>query len=357
MSYTLRGRFESRLAAVLLPLAVAVVLGLAVDAWWPVELAGLMIGVGLALDAGVYHPLLRYQAGWLAVPLGALELALVTGLALALDVAAPLGAAVGFFAASWLWAQVLGHAAFPLLRAEYAEDGGELARAGTIATAGVASTLVLLGGVAWATQPPVIHLHGVVRGPLVLDHEQTVVGGVVRGGIVITADGVTVRGTTTIGGDYGIEVRRARDVRLERVTVVRAAEDGIHARRSGVTIEDCNVLAAPGTQAVDVSFAMHEHTEISGCRIVGGQSGIEVHYTMASIHDNVVAGSGIALTEMSMGSIEANAADSIYCGDSSICEIERNHAGSIRVNYGSEGRLRDNRARRISASADSVLTR
>jgi hypothetical protein len=102
---------------------------------------------------------------------------------------------------------------------------------------------------------------------------------------------------------------------------------------------------------------MHEHTEISGCRIVGGQSGIEVHYTMASIHDNVVAGSGIALTEMSMGSIEANAADSIYCGDSSICEIERNHAGSIRVNYGSEGRLRDNRARRISASADSVLTR
>jgi hypothetical protein len=357
MSYTLRGRLESRLAAVLLPLAVAIALAAALPAWWPVELAALMIGVGLALDAAVYHPLFRYQPGWAALPLGALELAIVMALALGLDVPAPLEAAVGFFAASWLWAQIVGHAALPVLRPEYAEDGGELARAGTLAAAGVASTLVLLGGVAWATRPPVVHLHGTVQGPLVLDREQTLVGGVVRGGIVITADGVTLRGTTTIGGDYGIEVREARDVRLERVTVVGAHEDGIHARRSGVTIEDCNVLALPGTQGVDVSFAMHEHNEIAGCRVVGGRSGIEVHFTMASIHDNVVTGSGIALTEMSMGSVADNAADSIYCGDSSICEIERNDVASIRVNYGSEGRLRDNRAARVSASGDSVLTR
>jgi Right handed beta helix region len=357
MSYTLRGRLESRLAAVILPLAVAVTLAIGLREWWPVELAGLMVAVGLVLDAGVYHALLRYQPGWVALPLGALELVLVMGLAVGFDVAAPLEAAVGFFAASWLWAQVLGHAALPLLRPEYAEDGGELARAGRLLAAGVASAFVLLGGVAWATQPPVVHLHGVVQGPLVLDHEQTVVGGVVRGGIRITADGVTVRGTTTIGGDYGIEVREARDVRLERVTVVRAREDGIHARRSGVVIEDCNILAAPGTQGVDVSFAMHEHSEISGCRVIGGVSGIEVHYTMASIHDNVVVGSGIYLTEMSMGSIEDNTAHSIYCGDWSMCEIERNSAASIRVNANADARVRDNRAGRVSASADSVLRR
>lgn len=357
MSYTLRGRLESRLAAALLPLAVAAALAAGLHAWWPVELAALMVAVGLALDAAVYHPLFRYQPGWLALPLGALELAVVTALALSLDVAAPLDAAVGFFAASWLWAQILGHAALPLLRPEYAEDGGELARAGTLAAAGVASALVLLGGIAWTTRPPVVHLEGVVQGPLVLDREQTLVGGVVRGGIVITADGVTVRGTTTIGGDYGVEIREARRVRLERVTVVRAREDGIHARRSGVEIEDCNVLAGAGTQAIDVSFAMHEHSEISGCRIIGGRAGIEVHYTMAAIHDNVVTGSGIALTEMSMGSVNDNTADAIYCGDWSICEIERNTAGSIRVNFNSEGRLRDNRAGRISASPDSMITR
>src|SRR5829696_6700824 len=319
MSYTLRGRLESRLAAVLLPFGVAIALAAALPAWWPVQLAALMIAVGITLDAAVYHPLLRYQPGWFALPLGGLELVLVTALAFAFDVAAPLDAAVAFFAASWLWAQILGHAALPLLRAEYAEDGGELARAGTLAAAGVASAFVLVGGVAWATQPPVVHLHGVVQGPLVLDHEQTLVGGVVRGGIVITADGVTVRGTTTIGGD-----------------------DGIHARRSGVVIENCNVLAGPGTQGVDVSFAMHEHSEIAGCRVAGGVSGIEVHYTMASIRDNVVVGSGISLTEMSMGSIEDNAADSIYCGDWSLCEIEGNAAASIRVNANSDARVRDN---------------
>jgi hypothetical protein len=357
MSYTLRGRLESRLAAVLLPLGVAIALAAALPAWWPVQLAALMIAVGITLDAAVYHPLLRYQPGWVALPLGALELVLVTALAFAFDVAAPVDAAVAFFAASWLWAQILGHAALPLLRPEYAEDGGELARAGTLAAAGVASAFVLVGGVAWATQPPVVHLHGVVQGPLVLDHEQTLVGGVVRGGIVITADGVTVRGTTTIGGDYGIEVRESRDVRLDRVTVVRAREDGIHARRSGVVIENCNVLAGPGTQGVDVSFAMHEHSEIAGCRVAGGVSGIEVHYTMASIRDNVVVGSGISLTEMSMGSIEDNAADSIYCGDWSMCEIEGNAAASIRVNANSDARVRDNRAGRISASADSILRR
>jgi hypothetical protein len=357
MSYTLRGRLESRLAAALLPLAAAAVLAGTLRTWWPLQLAALMVAVGLVLDAGAYHPLLRYQPGWLALPLAALELALVMVLALAFDVQAPLDGAIAFFVGSWLWSQILGHAAFPLLRSEYAEDGGELARAGTLAAAAVASVLVLAGGIAWATQPPTVHLQGVVRGPLVLDREQTVVGGVVHGGIVITADGVTVRGTTTIGGDYGIEITEAHGVRLDDVTVVRATEDGIHARRSGVVIDGCNVLAAPGTQGVDVSFAMHEHSEISGCRVVGGRSGIEVHYTMASIHDNVVAGSGIALTEMSMGSVEDNVADSIYCGDWSICEIERNDALSIRVAFNSEGRMRDNNAGRVSASHDSVLRR
>ena len=39
MSYTLRGRLESRLATVLVALAVAVGLAFAVDSWWPLERA------------------------------------------------------------------------------------------------------------------------------------------------------------------------------------------------------------------------------------------------------------------------------------------------------------------------------
>jgi hypothetical protein len=127
MSYTLRGRVESRLAALLPVVLAACVLAAALHRWWPVEAAGLMLGLGLALDLQAYHPLLRYQPGWFALPLGLLELGLVLLVMRALAISAPLGAALLLFAAGWLCAQVLGHAGFPLLRLGYAEDGGESA--------------------------------------------------------------------------------------------------------------------------------------------------------------------------------------------------------------------------------------
>jgi hypothetical protein len=357
MSYTLRGRLESRLTAALLPIVVAAALASGLHKWWPLELAALMVAVGVALDIAVYHPLLRYQPGWLALPLGALELGLVVALAEAFGVRAPLEPAIAFFACSWLWAQLLAHAAFPLARAEYAEDGGELAGAGQAAAAAAVVVLALGGGVAWATSPPVVHLHGVVHGPLLVDREETIDGGVVHGGIVITADGVTIRGTTVIGGDYGIEIREADRITLDRVTILRAREDGIHARRSGVTVRDCTVVARPRTQGIDISFAMHEHSEVSRCTVVGGLSGIEIHFTMASVRDNVVTGSGIALTEMSMGTLEGNTADAIACSDHSFCEVEDNTAPSFATTYGSESTVDGNRFGRSRTSADSVVKR
>src|SRR5512132_12249 len=50
MSYTLRGRLESRLTAALLPVLVAATLAAGLRDWWPLELAALMVGVGVALD-------------------------------------------------------------------------------------------------------------------------------------------------------------------------------------------------------------------------------------------------------------------------------------------------------------------
>ena len=47
MSYTLRGRVETRLAAAVLPVLVAAVLAPILHKWWPLELAGLMLGIGL----------------------------------------------------------------------------------------------------------------------------------------------------------------------------------------------------------------------------------------------------------------------------------------------------------------------
>ena len=130
MSYTLRGRIESRLAALLPVVAAACVLAAAEHRWWPVEAVGLMLGAGIALDVLAYDRLLRYQPGWAAAPLGLLELGLVLLLMRVAAVAAPVWQAVALFAGGWLTAQALGHAGFPLLRLTYAEDGGELGRLG-----------------------------------------------------------------------------------------------------------------------------------------------------------------------------------------------------------------------------------
>jgi Periplasmic copper-binding protein (NosD) len=333
MSYTLRGRIESRLAAAALPLAVALAWSAVARAWWPLELAALVLAVGLALDVGAYHRLLAYQPGWAALPLGALELGVVMLLVRALDIPAPVGPAVAFFLLAWLWAQVLGHAGLPLARLEYAEDGGELGRAGMPLGLAVALVLVTAGGVAWLTQPPTVRLQGVVQGPLVLDHAQTLVGGVVRGGIVITADDVTVRDVTVVGGDYGIEIREAHRVRLDRVHVSEAREDGIHARQSEVRVTDCVVDAPPETQGIDLSFAMDDGmSSVEGCVVHGGDVGITMHTMMGEIDGNIVVGAawhGIELTEMSMGHVRSNEVSragnaSIYCGDHSVCHVEHN---------------------------------
>src|SRR5256885_17259848 len=128
MRYTGGGGRGSRLAALALPLAVALALAGALGSWWPVELCGLMAGVAFAADL-IYHPALAYQPGWAALPLGIVELAATLGLMRALSVGSPLPAALGFYAAAWTWSQLLSHAVLPLARREWSEDGGEVGSA------------------------------------------------------------------------------------------------------------------------------------------------------------------------------------------------------------------------------------
>ena len=356
MAYTLRGRLESRLAAALAPLLVACVLALALQAWWPVELALVMLGVGLALDAALYHRLLRYQPGWAALPLGLVELAAVMAFARLLDIAAPLTAALAFYAGSWLLAQLLGHAVFPLVRLSYGEDGGELGRAGP---AVAATALVVVGaalGIAWTTQPPLVRLSaGIHQGPLVLDSPQRLVGepgAVVEGGIVITADDVTVRDVTVLGGENGIEVENAERVVLERVSVLGAVLDGINARRSQVTIRECAVgsLVSPYAQGIDVSFSADlGMSVVENCLLTGGQEGIFVDSVHAVVRGNRVRGTtlrGITVTEMAMATVEDNDVRAgrgigILCSDYSMCDIRENYVADIRPDHGSSDKMRD----------------
>lgn len=355
MAYTLRGRLETRVAVSLGPLLAACVLALVLHRWWPVELAGLMLGVGLAVDGALYHRFFPYQPGWLALPFGLAELGVVMGLALPLSVDPPLVPALAFFAGSWLLAQTLGHAAFPLRRISYGEDGGELGGAGPVAGAVALMVLASAGSVAWVTKPPTVHLAaGVHQGPLVLDEEQILegeAGAIVRGGIVVNADGVTVRNVTVVGGEYGITVEDAERVLLEDVHVRRAVLDGINARRSQLTIRDCSVgnLVSPYGQGIDVSFAADlAPSVIEDCVLLGGQEGIFVDSVHAVVRDNRVRGStlrGITVTEMSMASVEENDVRDvlgigILCSDYSECEIHENSISDTRPDHASSDGMR-----------------
>jgi hypothetical protein len=385
MAYTLRGRLESRVAVTLAPLLAACVMALVAKAWWPVELAALMLAVGLALDA-VYHRLIPYQPGWAAVPLGLLELGGVMGLARLLDVAAPLAAALAFYAGAWLLAQVLAHAVLPLARLSYGDDGGELGRPGA---AVAALALVVLGsavGVAWATQPPIVRLEaGVHQGPLVLDHSQRLVGesgAVVRGGIVVTANDVTVRDVTVVGGEIGIEVDGAERVVLDGVEVLWAELDGINVRRSTVTVRDCVIREPIGShsQGIDISFSFDlGPSVVERCTVTGGMEGIVTHFARALVRDNLVRETslrGITLTEMSMADVEGNEVEDalgvgIFCGDYSMCRIEENSVSGtvadvesgdrtrmgfgILSHYGAEATLADNRLRGNARPTGSFL--
>jgi hypothetical protein len=349
MSYTLRGRIESRLAAMLAPRAAAAIASLALDDWWPIELAAMMLVIGLALDGTLYHRLLDYQPGWLAVPLGGLELVLVIAAARATDLHPPLRGALLLFVLAWLWTQVVGHAALPLLRDSYAEDGGELARGGAIAAAGACAVLLSALSVAWVTAPPTVRLAaGVHQGPLELDHEQELVGdpgAVVRGGIVIRADGVIVRDVTVVGGDHAIDIDLSENVVLDGVRVSGFAMDGIHARRSTVEIRDCAIRSPGGyTQGIDISFAAHLHMSVvENCTVTGGQEGIVTHSSNVVIQDNIVRRTtlrGITMTEMSMGHIEDNTVldalgVGIFCGDFSMCDVDGNTVVGTRVDRAS----------------------
>jgi hypothetical protein len=350
VSYTLRGRIESRLVAVLLPLAGAAAYSVATANWWAVQLVALMWGAGLALDVLAYHRLLPYQAGWVALPLGLAELGIVMGLARAAGISVPLGPALALFAAAWTLAQLLGHVVLPLARLGYATDGGELGRAGPAAAVAALALLAGAGGVAYAHLPPTVHLAaGVHRGPIVIDRREILAGSpgtIVEGGIVVRANGVTVRDLAVVGGENGIDVEGVERVKLVRVAVSGAALDGIHVRDASVTIRDCTVNSTGSRygQGIDISFAMtRPMSMVDGCRVVGGQEGIVTHFTMAKLVDNRVARTtlrAISMTEMSMGEIERNTVEDalgvgIFCNDHSMCDVRRNVVTGTRVDRAS----------------------
>lgn len=338
MSYTLRGRIESRLAAALPALGVA----LALHTWWAIEIVALMLAIGLALDVLVYHRAFAYQPGWAAVPLGALELGLIYEAMRWLGIMAPLRWALALYGIGWLSAQLCAHVLFPRARLEYGEAGGELGRGGGLTAVAVVTVVVCGLGAAYATRPPTVHLHGTVQGPLVIRHPETLTGGTVLGGIIVRSNKVTIRHVTVVGGENGIDVAHASHVLLDHVRVLRVTVDAIHIRDSAVMIDNCMIAdpSGPWVQGVDISYSMgRAMSMVSHCTIAGVREGIVTHSSAVDVMSNHILDTtlhGISLGEMSMDMASGNEVSAalgvgILCEDHSMCQIEHNTVAGTRV--------------------------
>ena len=102
-------------------------------------------------------------------------------------------------------------------------------------------------------------------------------GAVVRGGIVIRANGVTVKNVAVVGGENGITVNGVRGTVLDGVSVSGTKLDGIHVRLSGIVIKNCTIdmLGNALGQGIDISYNMDMGMSmVEGCTIVGGMEGI-----------------------------------------------------------------------------------
>ena len=366
MSYTLRGRVETRLAALLLVLLAACVLAGALHRWWPVELVALMAAVGLFFDLAFWHGLLPYQPAWAVVPVGAVELAALLAIVYGFGLHAPLVPALALFVAGWLAAFVLAQAGFPLLRLSYSEDGGELGRAGPVAAGAVLLALIGSAATWYAHLPPVVTLSaGVHQGPLVIRQREILQGkpgAVVRGGIVVVHDDVQIRNVTVLGGMNGITVDGVSGTVLDNVTVQGAKSDGIHVRAGGVMIRDCivDMLGNRFGQGIDISFNMNMGMSlVEGCTIVGGQQGITTHSSMTEIMGNRVSRTSqqaIDVDEMSMGTASGNVIRDargvgLYCNDRSMCMFDHNTVVGTRPDTSSG--LRTQRGFAVLASFQS----
>jgi hypothetical protein len=239
----------------------------------------------------------------------------------------------------------------------------------------VAGALLAVGAVAlfgvWTQRPPTTHLAaGVHQGPIVIDEASRLVGEpgtVVVGGIRVTHGDVIVRNIEVRGAATGIEVRSARGVLLQNVTVRGATLDGINARDASVIVRKCDVqVQGRYAQGIDISFAAARGPSmVKGCRVHGGQEGIVAHTATVAITGNTVSGTsmrGIAMTEMSMGPIEDNVVQSplgvgIYCGDWSHCHVQDNVAQSLVSNYYATAELGTNRFAGVRATLHATVER
>jgi hypothetical protein len=217
-----------------------------------------------------------------------------------------------------------------------------------------------------------VHLaSGLHRGPYVIDRRERLVGergAVVLGGILVRHSDVTISHVTVVGGENGIVVDGVDNVVLDHVTVSHSTLDGIHVRRAAVTVKHCfvDMRGIRYGQGIDISYGSDRgESVVKDCRVVGGQEGIVTHSAMAMVTGNQVQSTtlrAISMTEMSMGALEHNTVRNangvgIFCGDHSMCSIQRNNVEGTRSDRSNGDETRAGYGIEVQFGAEAELGR
>lgn len=122
------GRIETRVATLVGPalLATAVSLATGNPSW--IVLIGVFLLMGVALDAGLYAWLLKYQPPWMTGILALGEFGLLYVLANVLELDLTPMEAIGLYWVSWALATATRIAVLPIVSLTYIESAGEFRR-------------------------------------------------------------------------------------------------------------------------------------------------------------------------------------------------------------------------------------
>ena len=122
------GRVHTRVAILVLPALLGVILSLVTGREDFIVLIGIYLLLGVALDAGVYSWALKYQPPWMTFVLALFEFGLLYVLAHVLKLNLSNWEAVWFYWVSWLlaiWTKIV---ILPLASLTYLESAGEFRR-------------------------------------------------------------------------------------------------------------------------------------------------------------------------------------------------------------------------------------
>lgn len=128
MCPTLVGRIHSRVASLVLPALLGVVLSLITGREDWIVLIGVLLLMGTALDVFVYNWLIRYQPPWLTGVIGLAELGFLFVLAHLLKLNLSDLEAIVFYVVSWSLATATRIALFPTFSLTYLESAAEFRR-------------------------------------------------------------------------------------------------------------------------------------------------------------------------------------------------------------------------------------